>query len=227
MFESLVHSSVPLAHLHAGYSEGTRAGTIMLVFCLLLHPAYILYIHSGYAAVAHRVKIFGGSCLGAVDSMFRLRGIHLSPFGARAGVDVLLVRVGSREPKDKLSKQLSRTRAKSNHRKKMWFTIPPLTQADTRSFMSYFPFVRVPCPLPRVGGLATCFFQVGPPCLAGGDGHFRCAALGTWIGPMSSTGLATFRSELGLRRLEVPKRGLSPSWGSISSHSWVSYVEIP
>ena len=58
MFESLVHSSahspVP-AHSHAGYSEGTRAGTIIIVFCNLLDIIYTharlyiyMYIHNIY-----------------------------------------------------------------------------------------------------------------------------------------------------------------------------------
>ena len=43
MFETLVHwstrSPVPLAHSHAGYSEGTPAGTNIYVFYNFLDPA--------------------------------------------------------------------------------------------------------------------------------------------------------------------------------------------
>ena len=35
----LAHSHATLAHSHAGHSEGTRAGTIIIVFCNFLDPA--------------------------------------------------------------------------------------------------------------------------------------------------------------------------------------------
>ena len=35
----LTHSQALLAHSHAGYTEGTGAGTIIVVFCNLLDPA--------------------------------------------------------------------------------------------------------------------------------------------------------------------------------------------